>query len=62
MDCLQWDVLGMEGIDFDRKFDTVLMNPPFGTKQNSGIDMKFLRIGLALAEHSLYSLHKTSTR
>lgn len=62
VDCLQWDVLALEGVDFDLKFDTVLMNPPFGTKQNSGIDIKFLRIGLALAKHSVYSLHKTSTR
>lgn len=62
VDCVQWDVLALEGINFDLKFDTVLMNPPFGTKQNSGIDMKFLRIGLALAKHSVYSLHKTSTR
>ena len=23
-------------------FDTILMNPPFGTKKNEGIDMKLL--------------------
>jgi predicted RNA methylase len=38
------------------------MNPPFGTKHNRGIDMKFLHISLALATTSVYSLHKTSTR
>lgn len=43
-------------------FDTVIMNPPFGTKKNSGIDMKFLEIALKLAKKTVYSLHKTSTR
>jgi predicted RNA methylase len=38
------------------------MNPPFGTKHNRGIDMKFLQISLDLATTSVYSLHKTSTR
>ncbi|PVD31092.1 hypothetical protein C0Q70_10370 [Pomacea canaliculata] len=43
-------------------FDVVVMNPPFGTKNNQGIDMLFLQAGLALARTSVYSLHKTSTR
>lgn len=38
------------------------MNPPFGTKNNSGIDMKFLRMGTLLSCDSVYSLHKSSTR
>ena len=38
------------------------MNPPFGTKHNAGIDMKFLDIATKLAKKSVYSLHKTSTR
>ncbi|KAI9591580.1 methyltransferase-like protein 5 [Syncephalis fuscata] len=42
--------------------DTVLMNPPFGTKTRPGIDMLFLRQGIELAKHAVYSLHKTSTR
>lgn len=46
----------------NRKFDTVLLNPPFGTKQNPGIDMKFLKRALDLSCCSVYSLHKTSTR
>lgn len=62
VDCIQWDVLSLEGLEFENKFDTVLMNPPFGTKQNNGIDIKFLRVGLNLAKNSLYSLHKTTTR
>lgn len=46
-------------------FDLVLMNPPFGTQPHSnGIDMRFLRAGLAMctADGAVYSLNKTSTR
>ena len=46
-------------------YDLVLMNPPFGTQQASnGIDMRFLRAGLALCapDGAVYSLNKTSTR
>jgi predicted RNA methylase len=43
--------------------DTVVMNPPFGTKKGSeGIDMVFLERGLQMATGAVYSLHKTSTR
>lgn len=38
------------------------MNPPFGTKHNAGIDMKFLDVAIKLASNTVYSLHKTSTR
>jgi hypothetical protein len=41
-------------------FDTVLMNPPFGTR-NAGIDTAFVTQGMAHA-NAVYSLHKTSTR
>ncbi|GFR51565.1 hypothetical protein Agub_g13985, partial [Astrephomene gubernaculifera] len=41
--------------------DTVLMNPPFGTKQK-GVDMAFLRAAFSVSRHSVYSLHKSSTR
>lgn len=47
---------------FYKQFDTVLMNPPFGTKHNEGIDMKFLEVALKLSNNAVYSLHKTSTR
>lgn len=43
-------------------FDVVIMNPPFGTKNNKGIDMMFLRRALELSSGTVYSLHKTSTR
>ncbi|KAG0142528.1 hypothetical protein CROQUDRAFT_67122 [Cronartium quercuum f. sp. fusiforme G11] len=43
------------------QFDTVVMNPPFGTKRK-GIDMVFLESACRLARCAIYSLHKTSTR
>ncbi|NXL29183.1 METL5 protein, partial [Glaucidium brasilianum] len=43
-------------------FDTVIMNPPFGTKHNKGMDMVFLKTALQMAKTAVYSLHKTSTR
>lgn len=43
-------------------FDTVIMNPPFGTKKNAGMDMKFLKIAIQLSRNVVYSLHKSSTR
>eukprot|EP01094_Clydonella_sp_ATCC50884_P020097 TRINITY_DN4097_c0_g1_i1.p1 TRINITY_DN4097_c0_g1~~TRINITY_DN4097_c0_g1_i1.p1 ORF type:complete len:220 (-),score=59.43 TRINITY_DN4097_c0_g1_i1:87-746(-) len=45
----------------DNIADTVVMNPPFGTKKNKGIDVVFLEQALRLAP-CVYSLHKTSTR
>jgi len=46
-------------------FDIILMNPPFGTRpESNGLDVAFLRAGLALCRPggSVYTLHKTSTR
>ncbi|KAF5281205.1 hypothetical protein FQA39_LY17845 [Lamprigera yunnana] len=40
----------------------LIMNPPFGTKHNTGIDMDFLKKAITLSRNSVYSLHKTSTR
>lgn len=42
--------------------DTVITNPPFGTKHNAGIDMQFLRVATRLARRAVYSFHKTTTR
>ncbi|WAQ94352.1 METL5-like protein [Mya arenaria] len=42
--------------------DTVVMNPPFGTKRNEGIDMEFVKTALHLTDNVVYSLHKSSTR
>ena len=41
--------------------DTVIMNPPFGTRVTSA-DMVFLKTAYDVATTSVYSLHKTSTR
>lgn len=44
-----------------RKFDTVVMNPPFGTKRK-GADMAFLQTAVQISKRAVYSMHKTSTR
>uniref|UniRef100_A0A7N0TIX4 Methyltransferase-like protein 5 n=1 Tax=Kalanchoe fedtschenkoi TaxID=63787 RepID=A0A7N0TIX4_KALFE len=41
--------------------DTVVMNPPFGTRRK-GADMDFLQRALEIASGAVYSLHKTTTR
>lgn len=43
-------------------FDTVILNPPFGTKHNQGVDIEFVRVALEMSRGPVYSLHKTSTR
>ncbi|XP_060810863.1 rRNA N6-adenosine-methyltransferase METTL5 [Amyelois transitella] len=62
VDALQCDFLNAHVCRLQNYYDTVLMNPPFGTKNNAGMDMKFLRKGLDLSCDSVYSLHKSSTR
>ncbi|XP_075896024.1 rRNA N(6)-adenosine-methyltransferase METTL5 isoform X2 [Nelusetta ayraudi] len=62
VDLVQCDMCMLEAEGYANKFDTVIMNPPFGTKHNTGIDMKFLRAALTMARTAVYSLHKTSTR
>lgn len=47
---------------FYKMFDTVIMNPPFGTKDNAGIDMAFLEAACRLSHNVVYSLHKSTTR
>ena len=42
-------------------FDTVVMNPPFGTKHNQGIDMILLKAALQCSKGAVYSLHKLTT-
>uniref|UniRef100_A0A3Q3J486 Methyltransferase-like protein 5 n=1 Tax=Monopterus albus TaxID=43700 RepID=A0A3Q3J486_MONAL len=62
VDLVQCDMCSLDADAYAKKFDTVIMNPPFGTKHNPGMDMKFLRAALTMAKTSVYSLHKTSTR
>ena len=38
----------------ETEFDTVVINPPFGRKNNSGIDALFLEQALALSLHNFY--------
>ena len=52
-----------DGIPLPSKIvDTVITNPPFGTKNNEGIDVQFLKTSIRLARRAVYSFHKTSTR
>lgn len=46
---------------FHNLYDTVVMNPPFGTN-SKGIDVEFLKCALNMSSGSVYSLHKSSTR
>ena len=46
---------------FRGRVDTVISNPPFGTKNNAGVDVEFVKVGLRTGEQ-VFSLHKTSTR
>ncbi|KAI9007768.1 methyltransferase-like protein 5-like protein [Hyaloraphidium curvatum] len=50
----------VEKISLRGQFDTVIMNPPFGTR-SKGADVAFLQKALEIAP-TVYSLHKTSTR
>lgn len=65
VDFVQCDVLcdlAAEGSLWRKSFDTVIMNPPFGTKKNTGMDMSFLKTAIQLSANVVYSLHKSSTR
>ena len=62
IDIIQTDVSKDVPPQMAKKFDTVILNPPFGTKHNKGLDMTFVKYGLCLAKNTVYSLHKTSTR
>jgi len=42
-------------------FDTIITNPPFGTR-DKGADVRFLESAIQLKPKVIYSLHKTSTR
>ncbi|XP_075685542.1 rRNA N(6)-adenosine-methyltransferase METTL5 [Rhinoderma darwinii] len=62
VDLVQCDVCSLPCTCLQKSVDTVIMNPPFGTKHNKGMDMTFLKNALQMARTSVYSLHKTSTR
>uniref|UniRef100_H2ZQD2 Uncharacterized protein n=1 Tax=Ciona savignyi TaxID=51511 RepID=H2ZQD2_CIOSA len=65
VDCVHSDVVKLascRNVLRKKQFDTVIMNPPFGTKSNKGIDMDFLKAASQLAREAVFSLHKSSTR
>lgn len=64
IELIQTDVkiLGGNQSKFHKFFDTVVLNPPFGTKHNHGSDMEFLKVALDISKTAVYSLHKTATR
>ncbi|XP_067891485.1 rRNA N6-adenosine-methyltransferase METTL5 [Heterodontus francisci] len=62
VDMVQCDICSVMTGKLSKKFDTIIMNPPFGTKHNKGMDMTFLKTALDMARTAVYSLHKTSTR
>lgn len=63
IDCVLCDVLTLSNNEkWENAFDTIVTNPPFGTKKNCGIDMLFVQTGVFLASGAVYSFHKSSTR
>lgn len=62
LDLVLSDVHQLSESRWKKYFDTVILNPPFGTKHNPGMDMDFLKTALELSQNAVYSLHKTSTR
>ncbi|CAO2603246.1 rRNA N6-adenosine-methyltransferase METTL5 [Lemmus lemmus] len=61
VDMIQCDVCSLCN-RMSKVFDTIIMNPPFGTKNNKATDMAFLKTALGMARAAVYSLHKSSTR
>jgi len=47
-------------VDFDKKVDTVIMNPPFGVKSEHS-DRKFLEKAFKISD-KVYSFHKSETK
>nr|CAG4638685.1 EOG090X0BVL [Cyclestheria hislopi] len=64
IDFIHCNVKSVPDVVHGEKFDTVVMNPPFGTKHNKGLDTLFIEIALKCVKNTgvIYSLHKTSTR
>lgn len=58
---IQFIEMDVTQIPEDTHVDTVIMNPPFGTR-NKGKDMEFLQVASRISNGGIYSFHKTSTR
>ena len=55
-----WVLADIQSLRAERTVDTVIMNPPFGTRHPHA-DLRFLQIALTLASVT-YSIHKSATR
>jgi predicted RNA methylase len=80
VDFLQMDIkqLNKYNFNFENYFDTLIMNPPFGTKNQKlesndqdkddeelkslGVDLIFLKMATKLTNNAIYSIHKSVTR
>ncbi|CAG8486244.1 87_t:CDS:2 [Paraglomus brasilianum] len=62
VDLIQTDIVTDPLLGFRGNVDTIVMNPPFGTKNNKGIDMAFLKKAIEVADRAVYSVHKSATR
>lgn len=62
IDCIHCDVLYMPIDRWRNTFNTIVMNPPFGTKKNNGIHLDFLEKAITMSNGVVYSLHKSSTK
>ena len=54
-----YTILEADLTSFTQKVDLILMNPPFGTKEEHA-DIRFLTHAMSLTKH-IYTLHKSST-
>ncbi|XP_065834394.1 rRNA N6-adenosine-methyltransferase METTL5-like [Oscarella lobularis] len=61
VDFVKCDVINLR-CGAGKLFDTIVMNPPYGTKKNEGRDVEFLQTALRLCRGYVYSIHKSSTR
>lgn len=61
LDLILGDVCSLPVVQKRTVVDTIIMNPPFGTR-NKGIDVMFLEKAIMMKPRCIYSLHKTSTR
>lgn len=60
-DLMLGDVKNLNMQKMKNVFDLVVMNPPFGTKEE-GLDYVFLKQAFEICNGNVYSFHKTSTR
>lgn len=57
----EFEIIKQNFLTFEKeKFDTIIQNPPFGTRQEHA-DINFLKKCFELSDN-IYSLHKTSTK